>query len=103
MNRNKCPKDLEEIRILDKGYLRYKDWGKYLEYREIWVNPKERQKKWGTKLMKQLVNITKSRGYDTIYTIVHTDGKSDILGKFITKNGFKPCKFNEFNFSKTIK
>ena len=102
MRRNKCPKGLEQITLEDRGYLRFKDWGDCIEYREIWVEPELRQQGYGTELIERLAYIARIRGYPEIYTIVHTDGKSDVLGKFITKNGFVPCKFKHFNFKKIV-
>lgn len=104
MNRNKCPKGLKEIKIAGKGYIRYKDWGDFWEYREIWIEPKEREKGWGTILMNELCDLALRHGISEIRTIVHTDGKSDILGKFISSNGFIPTNEKEgFNFKKIVK
>jgi len=102
MMRHICPFGLKEIKIIDVGYLRYKDWGDYYEYREVWVEPKYRKKGWGSKLMDRLAEIAKEKGIKEIYVRANTDGKSDTLGKFITKNGFEPCKKYDFTFRKIV-
>jgi len=116
MSRERTPRGLQELRIEGKGYLRFASWGDwygvFLEYREIWVEKAERQKGWGSKLMAMLVEEAKKRGLSEIYVRADTDGKSDVLGKFITKNGFLPIGNEEkeeyrrkefgFTFKKTI-
>ena len=83
--------DLIAIEI-PEGKLQYAEWqdkyGKFLEYRTIWVNEDKRRKGFGTKLMKELFKIAKKQGVE-VYVRASTNGKDDPLGKFITSLGYK--------------
>lgn len=69
---------------LKNGWLKYKNWKDFYEYRSIFVKEQDRFGGIGSKLLTALKKLAKK----PIYTFVNTN-KEDWLGKFLLANKFK--------------
>jgi hypothetical protein len=94
--------DLIKIEI-PEGLLQYKEWedkyGKFLEYRKIWVNEDKRRQGFGTKLEKKLFKIGKELKQD-VYVRALTNG-SDNFGKFVISLKYKKI-YDVYDWTKKI-
>lgn len=70
---------------LKNGWLKYKNFGKFFEYRGIWVIERDRRKGIGSKL---IIRLKKIAARKPIYAFVNTNA-DDWLGKFLLSVGFK--------------
>lgn len=94
-----------------KGCLKYyiykdtKNWPEpgstaFIELVSIFVKPEFRKQGVGMKLIKKLEKIAQRNHITSIETKANTDGRSDVFGKFLTKNKFS--KTNYITFEKVI-
>ena len=94
-----------EIINVKQGYLKYNlvregtsdsysefrklGYGKeFIELVSIHIYPQFRKQGYGKKFIDVLVELAKREEINSILLMGHTDGKSDIFGKFLTKTGF---------------
>lgn len=77
-----------EIKIYNEGYIKYKTDFESMEMVAIYIKKEHREKHLGTKWMKDLENYARSIGVKRIRIKASTNGRDDILGKFITSLGY---------------
>lgn len=80
-------KDGIEIMSWDWGYVKFKVYAEYIQMTSIYIKPEFREQHKGTEAMKWLEEQAKDKKYVLIKA--YTDGKSDILGRFLTSLNYK--------------
>lgn len=78
-----------KIMIWDEGYMKYKEHSDYLQMIAIYVKKEYREQGTGTWFMEWLEEEAKMKNKNSVKVKAWTDGKSDILGRFLTKLHYK--------------
>lgn len=78
----------------NEGYIKYKVFDGYFEMRSVYVKKEAREKGVGTKMMEWVEKKAIEFGKPMVKIRTSTDGKTDVLGCFISKLGYKPTDEN---------
>ena len=76
------------IKFFEEGYFKYKV-NEWFWVHAIYVKKSFREQGTGTRFMSEAEALAKSLGKTVVKLDATTDGKSDILGRFLTKLGYK--------------
>ena len=97
-----------------RGFMRYvivkdsPEYGNYVELRQIFISPKNRQKGYGKKFIRFLVGLGHKENLTAIY-VATSVREDEVFGKFLIATGFKRIgsrnitEMPHFPFKKTIR
>jgi hypothetical protein len=82
-------KDGYHIKFYDEGYFKYKLEGQDFWVIAIYIKKEYREKKKGTMLMLDAERIARGLGAKVMKVDATTDGKTDVLGRFLVSLNYK--------------
>lgn len=88
------------IQEWDCGHLKYKILDDHIEWTTIYVEQSYRDQGYGVKIIEWVENKARELGYKYVTVMAYTNGKDDILGRFLTKLNY--VNVSTFHFKKDV-